>query len=128
MTDSKSVPEWFRFAEMDLSSAKYLFEMMYPKPLELICYHCQQAAEKFIKGVMINLGYEIVKTHDLVMLRNNLAEKVETDSIAFECVTLTPYATATRYPSAIEVDESQTAAAIAQAQKVKEWAENLIKF
>lgn len=42
--DKELVDEWFRFANMDLNTAKYLFENMHPAPLEIICYHCQQAA------------------------------------------------------------------------------------
>ena len=42
----ESFSEWLRYANMDLDAAKFLFENQYPKPLEIICYHCQQAAEK----------------------------------------------------------------------------------
>ncbi|MGI5065899.1 hypothetical protein H0R90_06650 [Treponema putidum] len=38
------VDEWLRFVEMDMSTAYHLFKMMHPKPLEIICFHCQQAA------------------------------------------------------------------------------------
>jgi len=41
MTNSNDdlVKEWYRFAMMDLNAAIYL-NTMYPKPLEIICYHC----------------------------------------------------------------------------------------
>ncbi|MDR3584168.1 MAG: HEPN domain-containing protein [Desulfosporosinus sp.] len=39
------VKEWLDFASKDISSAKYLLDMR-PVPLEIICYHCEQAAEK----------------------------------------------------------------------------------
>lgn len=39
--------EWFHIAETDLSSAKHLASM-HPSPFEIICYHCQQAAEKYL--------------------------------------------------------------------------------
>ncbi len=38
--------EWYDLAVMDLKIARYLEETYRPKPLEIICYHCQQAAEK----------------------------------------------------------------------------------
>ena len=38
--------EWIRIAEMDLSSAHHLYKNLQPKPLEIICFHTQQAAEK----------------------------------------------------------------------------------
>jgi len=42
------VKEWYRFAMMDLNTANYLCGM-YPKPIEIICYNCQQSAEKMLK-------------------------------------------------------------------------------
>ncbi|MBD5500282.1 MAG: HEPN domain-containing protein [Lachnospiraceae bacterium] len=48
--------QWFDMADMDLGVAKYLMENYYPKPLEIICYHSQQAAEKAIKALVISRG------------------------------------------------------------------------
>ncbi|WP_282433370.1 HEPN domain-containing protein [Desulfosporosinus sp. FKA] len=36
-------------AETGLQSALFLLNM-HPAPLEIICYHCQQSAEKYLKG------------------------------------------------------------------------------
>ncbi|NUO84265.1 HEPN domain-containing protein, partial [candidate division KSB1 bacterium] len=41
--------EWFKIAESDLASAIFL-QNLHPLPVEIICYHCQQAAEKYLKG------------------------------------------------------------------------------
>jgi len=49
------VREWFDYADTDLASAEYLCGM-HPKPLEIICYHCQQSAEKNLKGYLIFNG------------------------------------------------------------------------
>ena len=46
MKNEKILKEWMEFARMDFLTAKHLYEHMYPKPLEIICYHCQQAVEK----------------------------------------------------------------------------------
>ena len=59
--------EWFGIADLDLASASYL-QSMKPVPVEIICYHCQQAAEKYLKGFLAYFGYEIIRTHDLVVL------------------------------------------------------------
>ena len=37
------VAEWQEVAFDDYDSALYLFENKIPKPLEIICYHCQRA-------------------------------------------------------------------------------------
>jgi len=39
------VAEWLQIAYEDLDSAQFLFDHKHPKPLEIICYHCQQSAE-----------------------------------------------------------------------------------
>jgi len=51
MDNLKIANEWFTMADMDLSSAKYL-QNMHPIPIEIICYHCQQSSEKYLKGYL----------------------------------------------------------------------------
>ena len=43
---TKEVREWYEMAAADLGVAKHLDATYYPKPLEIICYHCRQAAER----------------------------------------------------------------------------------
>ncbi|MCL2222645.1 MAG: hypothetical protein FWC20_10325 [Oscillospiraceae bacterium] len=38
--------EWYRFAQMDFDAALTLNKHSRPRPLEIICYHAQQCAEK----------------------------------------------------------------------------------
>ena len=92
MKNEKILKEWMEFARMDFLTAKHLYEHMYPKPLEIICYHCQQAIEKFLKGVLISKGVTIKKTHDLGLLAEMLQEYTEVDEKYLEmCDDLTPY-------------------------------------
>ena len=44
MDDRTIAEEWFKIAEMDIRTAEYLRNMR-PVPIEIICYHCSQAAE-----------------------------------------------------------------------------------
>ncbi|MDR1464456.1 MAG: HEPN domain-containing protein [Oscillospiraceae bacterium] len=46
--DFSILRDWLRIAEMDLAYAEHGWTM-HPAPLELMCYHCQQAAEKLLK-------------------------------------------------------------------------------
>ena len=59
--------EWLDFAYMDLSAAEHLLTMR-PLPVEIICYHCEQAAEKFLKATLVQFDREPPKTHDLIQL------------------------------------------------------------
>lgn len=57
MKNESDVKEWVRYANMDVLSANHLNEIQYPKPLEIICYHCQQAAEKMLKALLLKIRY-----------------------------------------------------------------------
>jgi HEPN domain-containing protein len=46
MSVRKLADEWLQFAYMDIDSAQFLYDNKHPRPLEIICYHCQQSAEK----------------------------------------------------------------------------------
>ena len=52
MDNRTRAQEWQKFAEMDLKSGEYLLNM-HPVPMEIICYHCQQSAEKYLKGYLV---------------------------------------------------------------------------
>ena len=127
MDKTELVAEWFKFAETDLSCAKNLFETMHPKPLAIICYHCQQSVEKYLKGVLVHFGAEPEKTHDLINLMDALEKFTKMPDEFFRLLnTLTQFGVRTRYPNEIEVDETQTKNAIANAEKVEEWAKTAI--
>ncbi|MBP5602343.1 MAG: HEPN domain-containing protein [Treponema sp.] len=111
MKNENLVKSWIEFADMDANLAVFTFENMYPKPLELICYHCQQAAEKILKAMMLATTEtsEIQKTHDLALLADFLAETIEIDDMIYNaCSDLTPYGVKVRYPKEVLVDEPMT--------------------
>lgn len=113
--------EWFKIAETDLSSAQYL-QTMLPQPIEIICYHCQQSAEKCLKGFLALRGEEIKKTHDLVQL-NKMCQKYDKDfkTIEEDCLLLTDYGVNIRYPFPMDIDESDMETALKHAQKIKDY-------
>jgi HEPN domain-containing protein len=66
-TPESYAKEWFAYAEIDLASAEFLLKM-YPLPIAIICYHCQQSAEKCLKGLLALKDQIPPKTHDLPLL------------------------------------------------------------
>ena len=46
--------QWLDMAQTDFGVAKHLEANYYPKPLGILCYHCQQAVEKGIKALIVN--------------------------------------------------------------------------
>lgn len=111
--------EWFRIAELDLSSAAFL-QGMHPKPIEIICYHCQQAAEKYLKGFLALQGEEIKRTHDLIQL-NKGCQQYDEDfkSIAEACLMLTDYGVNIRYPFPMDITEADMLVALRNVEQIK---------
>ncbi|MCK5674441.1 MAG: HEPN domain-containing protein [Spirochaetales bacterium] len=58
--------EWVEFAERDYDAAMLLAESHNPS-FEIIAYHCQQAAEKYLKAMLIeNYKYSQEQIHEIV--------------------------------------------------------------
>ena len=125
-TDS-IVKEWVDFAKMDWMTARHLYESFFPRPREIICFHCQQSIEKMLKGLLIFLGQPLQKTHDLTMLINFLPDDFTMPHDYQKiCAKLTVYATATRYPSEYRLTEEEVDSAIRDTAKVFSWIEACI--
>jgi HEPN domain-containing protein len=98
MVDTKRYLDWFSKADQDLKSAKILFE--HEGDLWVVVFHCQQAAEKYLKGyILVNTGM-IVEGHNLYRL---CKKAVESDK-RFEYLLkdsgyLSNYYIETRYPA-----------------------------
>lgn len=119
---------WFQFAEMDFQTAIYLYDNMYPPPREIICFHCQQAVEKFLKGLLINFGEEIIKTHDLTLLVNILQKFVDlSDDEKKICAKLSLYAVETRYPHQLEIQEQHVKAAVEDTKIIFERLKKILR-
>jgi len=118
--DRELVLEWLRFADMDLDAAEVVY-CHRPQHLGIICYHCQQAAEKYLKGYLVFCDIEdIPRTHNLaqlcVMCMNYDKKFAE---ITMPCSALTAYGVLPRYPDEIFLDEHLVQKAIEHAKQVK---------
>ena len=122
-----SFAEWISYAKKDLEAAKFLLAM-HPKPLEIICYHCQQSAEKALKALILRNGQYIKKSHDLLLLLQCIAGFIDIDSIKLDCAELTNYSVVTRYPYSFgdSIDDTRTDKAIASAEKILNFVLNAI--
>lgn len=98
---SETVDRWLRYAEGDLTVAEH--EMQRPSPVyHTVCFLCQSAAEKFLKGFLISRGWTLEKTHDLVQLLGWCADyDIELAGMIAEGSLLNEYIVAGRYPSDI---------------------------
>jgi HEPN domain-containing protein len=96
---------------------------------EDLCFHAQQAAEKAIKAIYRAQKHEFRYTHDISELLRGLEEcGVSVPEPVRDAVDLTDFAWQTRYPGPAEpVSEDQYRRAIAFAERVVEWAGELVE-
>ena len=128
--------EWLTFARTDFNSAQYLASApFHPKPLNVICYHCQQAAEKAVKALIVYFGSQggMPKVHDISFLlnqvKNLVAQKMGmevTHDLLLKANSLTKYGIAPRYPNEIEVDETQVKKALEDSEMILDWVNQVI--
>jgi HEPN domain-containing protein len=90
---------WLRRARDDLGAARKLLAGHDTFPATA-SYHCQQAAEKALKAVLVADTVPIPKTHDLrVLIERCLLLEPSLDALRDACDELTPFATEFRYPT-----------------------------
>ena len=113
------VKEWIEIADNDFDSAVLLNEAV-RKHNEIICYHCSQAVEKYLKGYLVSMDIVPKKTHDLRFLNNLCIElDINFENIITECAFLNKFANDIRYPHNYEIYESDVNFSINAVKKVK---------
>jgi HEPN domain-containing protein len=109
--------EWMIIADNDFDSAIILNEAV-RKHMEVICYLCAQAAEKYLKCYLTYNDIIPQKTHNLVLLNDKC---IEIDSsfneIKMECGFINRYANEIRYPYRIQVFEEDVLYVIRSIEK-----------
>lgn len=95
------VREWVTKAEDDLKSAAHLLKLK-DCPVDNVCFHAQQCIEKYLKAMLVSLGLNFPKTHDLAELLALLPARLRPSLDDREQDRLTDYATVTRYPGDYE--------------------------
>ena len=125
-----NVQLWLEFANADLETADFLYEKQYPRQLEIICYHCQQAGEKAIKALYIakEIPGGIPRKHDLWFLLEQMKNVVDIpESIYDAAEKLDPYAIVFRYPGENRVDDYRAKQAIGLAKTIINWVNQNIE-
>jgi len=114
--------QWLDKGKDDLRSAEYLSTMRYPTPYEIICYHCQQSAEKYLKGFMFSHDIEPDKTHDLKELLK-ICQKYNTEfsTLSSKIHVLTRYGVLPRYPNDLGITNEDMKTALSYAKSIQEF-------
>lgn len=121
------INNWMNKAEKDLLTAKH--ELSFADVVtESVCFHCQQAAEKYLKAYLVFLGIPFTKTHEIGELITKCESKdKEISRFKEEADKLTDYAIEIRYPDDwYEPTLNEAKEAFDIATKIKEFIQNKI--
>ena len=118
--------EWMAKAEEDYSVATGLMRRR-KVPADSICFHSQQAAEKFLKAVLQECGIHFGKTHDLEgLLQLCMAVFPQLTLLVGDAKLLNDYAVRYRYPG-IDATKKQAKLAVTAAGRVRRTVLPLLK-
>jgi HEPN domain-containing protein len=110
------VRQWLAKAEEDLGVAEYLVSEN-TEYFSAAGFHAQQAAEKFLKAVLVHHQIEFPKTHDLAGLLDLISRSDPDLALALgDVIGLNIYAVEARYPGdspEISASDAQTALSLA---------------
>jgi len=122
MDKQRELQQWIEIANSDLATAQYLAKNMWPVSYEIVCFHCQQAAEKYLKWVLVLHDIAPPKIHDLEELEKlceNIVPQFET--LYEKCAVLTEYAVHSRYPNENRLEKNDMERALEYAQSIMEF-------
>jgi len=98
----RSALDWLAKAERDYEAARRMIDEPGEPLLDAGVYHCQQAAEKALKGWLTGKGVAVTKTHDLVhLVRLCAADEKNFEALITPADFLSPFAVEFRYPGDI---------------------------
>lgn len=123
MKKDKATAQWILYAESDLALAgqkRTSKKILY----ETLCFHCQQAAEKALKAVLIFYDVHFDRTHDIsLLLRLLKSNGVAIPKAVEQSKSLSDYAVTVRYPGDEEIiDSKEFKSALKISKQVLDWA------
>ena len=104
------INEWIDRAERDLRLISYVDDYN-------MCFHAQQCVEKMVKAAMLFEGKNIIQTHDLGLLINNLSSGWDIKTLISNMINLTKYAVSGRYPVSDKILQNDAKEAYDLAQR-----------
>lgn len=125
MSDPKDPLAWVDKAEEDYEMAISALRKKKPSVYSA-CFHAQQCAEKYMKGMLVARDIDFPKTHDLIAL-NNLCERAGIYlGIDYKLLNdVSDHAVRARYPgSEPSIEEARDA--LATAKTVRKFARRFL--
>ena len=115
------VCQWVEKAEHDLTTAEHMLTLLEDCPFDTVCFHAQQCAEKYLKGLLTFRSADFPRTHDLVILLNLAGGST---ALGFDLLNVEPlnrYPVEARYPGDWEsFTREEAEEAVKLARKIRE--------
>jgi len=125
--DDPEVLDWLSKAAEDLRVAEVLLANA-PELDSAICFHCQQAAEKSLKALILASDGMPERTHDLDALVTVLARTFSSlETARADAALLTPYAVIPRYPPWTGGGNEQPGVASREAEEAARRIERIVR-
>jgi HEPN domain-containing protein len=119
---------WIYRAREDISVMDKLANAGIEYYTSTICFHAQQAVEKYLKAFLIYHDVDFPRTHDVDFLLLECV-KIDKDNFEFDFKSLTEFGVSVRYPDDFYVPGvNETKEYLIIAQEVARTIEKLIKF
>ena len=112
--------EWVAKADADLDTAKREAAVVESPNYDAVCFHAQQCAEKYIKGVLLENGLRVPRIHDLETLIDLLSSQYpELQKVIHLARILSAMAVEVRYPG-MTADEDDAEESVRAAVAIRE--------
>lgn len=128
---------WLEYSKIDYDCAVYLNEApMHPRPMNIICYHCQQAAEKAAKALVVYYGSPggMAKNHSVEFQFNQIKNILKQDKgidvpeeIIIKSAEISMYASEPRYPNELVVEEQDVNKVLQDSKIIMDWVTKVIE-
>jgi len=118
---AEQVFQWIDKADHDLLAAEHIMTLEGSELTDIVCFHCQQCAEKYVKALLVSVGVHFPKTHDLRLLLDLVPMHVLPDLSRTRVIALNRYVIEGRYPGdwePITLEEAQEALSTAREVRV----------
>lgn len=129
MQNEEVVKEWIEKGEEDFGFASSSLE--FENYFAQICFHFQQAAEKYLKAFIIANGLEFRPIHNLLELLEICREKEpKIEEIEEDCRYLNPFYIDTRYPVhwPTHYDKDTAIKARDCTEEIRKWIRDVLRF
>lgn len=110
--------EWVDKAEGDLLTGRREYRARIAPNYDAVCFHTQQAAEKYLKAVLQESGMPIPRIHSLAELLASISwSDASFLSIHADAIILEGYSVQFRYPG-LSADKAEAKAALSAAERI----------